>query len=164
MHIIHQMHSDVLSLGHQYAREIHLIRRVLYFIIAIQCFICLNRCSDSHISAIKTLTIDEALLHGNDPIIATSKVVIIPGDMRCKSSSLISYVSPILGLMIKLLTKPLYLLAYIFHGFGFILKNFFGICVWLNESIMSQFWCYPEVKYYFNMIFYSLAIKSISNK
>jgi len=143
MHVIHRLHSDFLSLGYQYAKEIHLFRRVLYFMIALQCFICLSRCSESHISAIKTLTIDENLLHGNDPIVATSKVVIIPGDSRCKSRSLISYVSPILGLGIKLLTKPLYLLAYLFHGFGYMLKHFFGGFVWILESALSQFWCYP---------------------
>ena len=148
MYVLHRLHSDFLSLGYQFSKEIYFLRRTLYFMIALQCFMCLARCSDSHISAIKTLIIDEGLLHGHDPIIATSKVVIIPGDSRCKSRSLVSYVSPVLGLVIKLLTKPLYLLAYIFHGLGFLFKHFFGGFVWILEAIMSQFWCFPKVKSY----------------
>ena len=89
MYVLHRLHSDFLSLGYQYSKEIYFLRRTLYFMIALQCFMCLTRCSDSHISAIKTLTIDEGLLHGHDPIIATPKVVIIPGDSRCKSRSLV---------------------------------------------------------------------------
>jgi hypothetical protein len=148
MHLIHRMHSDIVSLARQNEKEFVLLRKTLYFLIAIQCFICLSRCSDSHISAIKTLTIDESLLYGKDPIIATSKVVIIPGGLHCKSKSLFSYLSPFLGLMIKILTKPLYFLAYLFHGIGWIFSNFFGLFVWLLESVMSTFWCYPKVSYY----------------
>ena len=132
MHLAHRVHSDLLSLAKQYPKEVRLLKKALYVVIAIQCFVCLTRCSDSHISAIKTLTINEDLLHGDDPITATSKVVIIPGDQSCKTRNGIGWI-----------------FSNFLCFFGFLFSNFLGLFVWMLECCLSKLWCYPKVSFIF---------------
>ena len=130
MHLAHQIHSTILSLAKQYPKELRWLKKALYVVIALQCFLCLQRCSDSHVSAINTVTINEDVLHGRQPITATSKIVITPGDQRCKPSN----VSHGIG----------WLFSNIICMFGSLASNFFGIFVWMLECCLSKLWCYPK--------------------
>ena len=133
---MHQVHSDLLSLAKQHPKEVRWLNKAMYAVIALHCFICLTRCSDSHISAIKTLTINEDLLHGREPITATSKVVIIPGDQCCRTRNGIGW-----------------MFSNFICIFGTVFSNFFGMFVWNLEYCLSKLWCYPKVRSFFFSFF-----------
>ena len=142
MNVLHELHSDVVALAVEHKSKLQkYIRLALYIVIGVQCFLCLERCSSgADITGCTTLTIDEDMLYGNNPIEATSKVIINPRDCNRKRPY-----SPMVGIGLKLLLQPWILFNYLIHGLGFLLFNLLNCLVWLIEGLMWMFWCFPKV-------------------
>merc|ERR1711922_63105 len=138
MHMIKDIHNEIVFMSEKNARGFKILRLLLLIVVGLQCFMCLYQCSDVDFSAVTTLTIDETVLSAGEPIEATSKVTIIPSSSCGDSKPSFQ----LIGIRIMVLLGKVCL--HLFHLIGFLLRGVAYAPVWIIEALQSGLWCYPR--------------------